>query len=261
MRDIFPGTAARLEQWRAMPDVLGVVHVGSASRGHDDALSDDDLEVYLSEEAWQARTPGECIELLIEGEGDAARLIYDTQYTAISDLERKLTSPHDLDHWPYERARVLFDRTGRVTELVAELGRMGADFRSQRLHHATIDTSIAASRAAKTHKRNFEAAEHLLVARGAKALSRLLFALEWRWVPLDHWLEPEVRTLQDPTQAGASLLDALRTGRYEALREGLKRLEDRLVAEGIPPLSQMHDLFLELIHPSRAAERAIHGLY
>jgi hypothetical protein len=244
-----------------MPDVLGVVHVGSASRGHDDELSDDDLEVYLSEEAWQARTPGECIELLIEGEADAARLIYDTQYTAISDLERKLTSPHDLDHWPYERARVLFDRTGRVSEVVAALGRVDADFRSKRLHHATIDTSIAINRAAKTRKRHFEAAEHLLVARGAKALSRLLFALECRWVPLDHWLEPEVYTLQDPTGAGESLLAALRTGSYEALGEGLKRLEERLLAEGVPPRSEWQTLFLELIHPSRAAERAIHGLY
>jgi predicted nucleotidyltransferase len=261
MRDILAGTAQRLEQWRATPEVLGVVLVGSASRGHSDELSDDDLEVYLSEEAWLARAPGECIELLIEGEGDAARLIYDSQYTAISDLERKLTSPHDLDHWPYERARVLFDRTGRVSELVNTLGGMDADFRSKRLHHATIDTSIAVNRAAKTRKRNFKAAEHLLVARGAKALSRLLFALEWRWVPLDHWLEPEVRTLKDPTQAGICLLEALRNGTYEPLREGLNRLQERLIAGGVPPLSEMHSLFLELIHPSRAAERAIHGLY
>jgi hypothetical protein len=244
-----------------MPEVQGVVLVGSASRGHSDELSDDDLEVYLTEEAWTARTPEECIELLIEGEGDAARMIYDTEYTAISDLQRKHPSPHDLDHWPYERARILFDRNGRITELVKALGRMDGDFRSKRLPHATIDTVIAINRAGKTRKRGFKGAEHLLVARGAKALSRLLFALEWRWVPLDHWLEPELRTLQDPTHAGEQLLEALRSGTYEPLREGLKRLEDRFVAEGVPPLSEMHALFLELIHPSIATERAIHGLY
>lgn len=261
MRDIFPETAARLAQWREMPEVQGVLLVGSASRGHSDQLSDDDLEVLLTEEAWAARTSDECIELLIEGEGEARKMIYDAEYTAISDLERKLTSPHDLDHWPYERARVLFDRGGRVGELVASLGRMDVDFRHKRLRHATIDTVIAAGRAAKTRTRGFVAAEHLLVARGAKALSRLLFALEWRWVPLDHWLEPEVRTLQDPTRTGAQLLEALRTGSYEPLREGIKQLEDRLTAEGVPSLSQTQSLFLELIHPTRAEERAIHGLY
>ena len=49
MQDIFPGTAEKLEEWKSRPEVLGVLLVGSKSRGYNDDLSDDDLEVLLGD--------------------------------------------------------------------------------------------------------------------------------------------------------------------------------------------------------------------
>jgi Domain of unknown function (DUF4037) len=262
MQNIFPATQKRLDEWIAMPEVEGVFLVGSKSHSHADDLSDDDLEVYLTNEAYASLAPAECSELYFEGEGASRTLIYDTQYTSLAALEQKLSSPHDLDHWPYERGRVLFDRDGRLTPLVAALGKMDANFRRKRLLHAMIDTSIAAARAAKTLRRGFEGSGHMLVARGAKALTRILFALEWRWVPLDHWLEQELRTLEDAAQAAPLLVEALRRGTPQPLDESLKRLEHRLNEEGIPMDPQRRrEVFFELVHPSGAEERAIHGLY
>lgn len=259
MQAIFPDTADRLREWQAQPEVLGVVLVGSKSRGHSDGLSDDDLEVLLTDDAAAQRAPVDCLEVRITPNGH--RLIYDTQYLAISALVRKAASPHDLDHWPYERAQVLFDRDGRVQAAVDAAARMDADFRQRRLLHATIDTWIASRRAEKTLQRGFLGAGRLIVARGAKALARLIFALEWRWVPLDHWLEAELRTLDDPTRAGEALVTALTSGSPAPIAEALERLEDQLAAEGVPRATERRDLFLELIHPSRAQERTIHGLY
>jgi len=258
---IFPATAARLDQWMQQPDVLGVLLVGSKSRGHADDLSDDDLEILLNDTAFARLTPVECSELLIEGEGNNRRLVYDVQYTTLTDLERKQNSPHDLDRWPYERAHVLFDRNGDVAQAVAAAGQMPLGFRQARLLHATIDAWIAPRRASKTLQRGFEAAAHQIVARGAKALARVLFALEGRWVPLDHWLEPELHTLHDPTHAREQLVAALRTGDPAPLETALNQLEDRLAGEGVPRAAERRDLFFELVHPSRAAERTIHGLY
>ncbi len=260
MQTIFPLTAARVEQWSRRAEVLGVLLVGSKSRGHGDALSDDDLEVLLTDEAHARLTPAGCIEWRAEGEGETRRLIYDAQYVPLSELERKVESPRDLDHWPYERAQVLFDREGRAQTAVEAAARMAGEFRRARLRHAYIDAWVAARRAEKTAKRGMEAASRLLVARGAKALSRLLFALEWRWVPLDHWLEPELKTLSDETRAGECLTEALVAGSHEPLSRGLARLEDRLAAEGLPRADRRAELFFELIHPARADERAIHGL-
>jgi hypothetical protein len=99
------------------------------------------------------------------------------------------------------------------------------------------------------------------LTRGAKALSRVIFALEWRWVPLDHWIEPELRTLEDRARAATGLLEALTTGRSEPIGEALDRLEDRLQEEGVARPADRINLFLELIHPSHAEERLFHGLY
>jgi hypothetical protein len=258
---IFAGTAARVAQWRVQPEVVGVLLVGSKSRGHADVLSDDDLEVLLTDEAFAQRVPTDCIELLEEGERPQQKLIYDAQYTSFSELKLKLSSPLDMDHWPYERARVLFDRHGNVVATVQSVGQMDADFRRLRLLYSTLNTSIAIGRATKTLKRGYEGAGRLIIARGVKNLSRLLFALEWRWVPLDHWLENELRTLADPTQSGGLLIEALTSGSSVPLREALTRLEDLLAEEGVPRPVQRTALFCELIHPSRTAERAIHGMY
>lgn len=261
MAKIFPQTEKRLAEWIAQPEVLGVLLVGSKSRGHNDALSDDDLEVLLTGEAFAKLAPGDCVEWYFEGEGSDRRLIHDTQYTSLSDLQRKAGSAIDLDHWPYEKAQILFDRDGSsVTQAIKAAASMSAEFRYARLRHATIDAGSAAGRAEKTLKRGFEGAGRLLVARSAKALARLLFALEWRWVPLDHWLEPELKTLADPSGAGPKLVEALVSGQPAPIREALKGLEDRLFEEGVPRPEDRLKLFFELIHPSNVAERAIHGL-
>jgi hypothetical protein len=261
MHDIFPATAARLTQWEAQPDVLGVILVGSKSRVHADELSDDDLEVLLTDQAFALLRPSECSELVFEAENQTDKPIYDVQYISFTAVERKLSSPLDLDHWPYEQAKVLFDRNGNVTTTVENLGRMDAAFRHTRLLYSTINAMIAISRATKTLQRGYEGAGHLIVARGAKALSNLLFALEWRWVPMDHWLENELRTLEDPTHAGPLLVEALKIGSPAPLREALDGLEDRLASVGVPRPENRRTLFFELIHPSRAEDMAIHGIY
>jgi hypothetical protein len=261
MQSIFPATARRLEEWKAQPGVLGVLLVGSKSRGHNDELSDDDLEVLLTDEAFARLAPAECGEIYVEGEGTSRKLIYDVQYTSFASLERKPASHHDLDHWPYERAQVLFDRDGRVAAAVAATGAMDPAFRQARLLHATIDAWIAPRRAAKTIRRGADCAGRIIIARGAKALSRVLFALEGRWVPLDHWLEAELGTLEDAAQAGPLLCRAVSSGDPAPLEEALNRLEDRLFAEGVPRAADRRDVFYELLHTSRTAERAIHGLY
>ncbi len=261
MQEIFPGTVARLEEWKANPDVLGVLLVGSKSHEHGDELSDDDLEILLTDEAYARFAPAEVGEFLFEGEVPDKRLIYDAEYLSLSAVEQRVDSHHDLDRWPYQRTRILFDRDGRTTAAVKAVGEMSAEFRRLRLIHATLDAGIAGRRSQKTLKRGMEGSGRLVLARGAKALSRILFALEWRWVPLDHWLEAELKTLEDPAQVGPLLIQAVVETRPELLIEGLKRLEDRLFEEGVPRPAGRVDLFYEVIHPTRAEERAIHGLY
>ena len=48
---VFEKTRERVAQWADDPGVLGVLLVGSRSRGHADDLSDDDLEVIVTDKA------------------------------------------------------------------------------------------------------------------------------------------------------------------------------------------------------------------
>lgn len=260
MPTLFEETRNRIARWTQDPDVLGILLVGSRSRGHADALSDDDLEVILTDAAHARLAPAACSVIQHDESSPANRLVYDAYLTSLSDLMNKAGSPRDLDHWPYEGDVVLFDRDGRVKRAVQAAGAMPPEFRAARMRHAHLDVFLAASRAEKCLKRGFPAAAALLVARGAKALSRLIFALENRWVPLDHWLEPELGTLADPAGAAPLLIEALTTSRPEALRAAMNQLAERLEQEGLPPKSAFSEAFLEAIHPSNAAERLLHGL-
>jgi len=257
---IFDKTRERVEQWAEDPNVLGILLVGSKSRGHGDDLSDDDLEVVLTDEAAALIRPADCSDVLIEGEGTARHIIYDAQYLGLGALMAKEASTLDLDHWPYERSPILFDRNGTLAVLVPKLAAMPADFRHKRLLHSTIDAWVPPYRIGKCLKRGQTAAARLLAARGARALCRLVFALEWRWVPLDHWLQKDMATLKDLAGVVPKIIEALETGGAKPLQDGLAALEEQLLAEGVPGPKGRGDLFLELIHPSNVAERSIHGL-
>jgi hypothetical protein len=56
------------------------------------------------------------------------------------------------------------------------------------------------------------------------------------------------------------MVEALVESTYEPLEKALALLEDRLYEEGVPRRPGRRDLFMELIHPSRAEDMAMHGL-
>lgn len=258
---LFPRTLERIEMWKSDPQVLGIVWIGSKSRGLGDPNSDDDLEVLLTDAAAARIAPTECSDALIEGEGDSRRMVYDAQMLARSALEAKALSPVDLDRWPYERAPVLFDRDGATALAVQRAGSIDPGFRSARLRHGVLDTWVAARRGIKTQRRGWPVAVRALTARGAHALARIVFALEHRWVPLDHWLEAELATLEDAAGAAPLLCQALLEGAPEPIMTALERLTPALEREGVPVTCEgIHDLFMTVIHPSHSAERRIHGL-
>ena len=255
----FPETLERIERWKSDPDVLGVVWVGSKSRGHGDTKSDDDLEVLLTDAAHQKLAPEQCLEALIEGEGDARRIVWDAQLVARSEIAAKASSTADLDHWPYERAPILFDRDGKTAQVVAATGAMAPDFRKARLTHAWLDAWVGNRRAMKTVTRNQQVAVRALLSRACRAATRVVFALESRWVPLDHWLDKELATLRDESQAVPALIEAWQANDPAKVEACLQKLAPALDRESVPTkLEGIRDLFAQVVHPSRAEERRIH---
>ena len=100
---LHPRTSERVAAWAADPDVLGVVWVGSRSRGHGDAMSDDDLEVLLTPAAFDRLAPGDSYEVEREPAAEPPRLVYDAQLTCLDVLQLKAGSTRDLDRWALVR--------------------------------------------------------------------------------------------------------------------------------------------------------------
>jgi hypothetical protein len=251
-------TLKRVQVWRNESAVKGVVLVGSKAIGYSDERSDDDLYVYLDDLSFSQLNERDYVEVLIDP--ISRKVVYDAEYNTVGHLQLKAQSWRDEDHWLFERAAILFDADGTVTAGVNAAWRMPSSFRKARLAHGTLDAHIAMTRLEKTQARGFTAAAALLTARGARALARILFALEWRWVPLDHWLEPELMTLENSRNAANELLAALRSRDPRHIGLALDTLDDRLVSEGIPSKESRQRLLFDLLHPARAHERSIHGL-
>ncbi|NOT33242.1 MAG: DUF4037 domain-containing protein [Candidatus Eisenbacteria bacterium] len=253
-------TLERMQRWRDDPDVIGIVQVGSRTRGLGDATSDDDLEVLLSPDAFARLEPAACHEFVVEGEGAARRVIYDAQLTCLAEYRRKLESSHDLDHWPYERAVVHHDTSGEIAGAVQALAAMPESFRRARIRHAAIDAWASLHRAQKTRARGLEASARLVLDRAVRALSRIAFALEDRWVPLEHWWESELGSLADPHGLAPRLMRGVTESDSKPLFEALEALAAPLEHWGVPPdLLGRRALFLTLIHVSNVDERARHA--
>jgi hypothetical protein len=139
---------------------------------------------------------------------------------------------------------------------------MDESFRRSRIRHGALDAWIAAHRTTKTRKRGFEASARVILARGVRALTRVLFALESRWAPLDHWLEAELKTLKDPMRVAPQLVRSMNDQDPSPLIAALESLDEPLATEGFPlEIEKRRELFLELIHPENRVERATHGLF
>ena len=259
--DLHPRTRERLADWAADPDVVGAIWVGSRSRGYGDGMSDDDLEILLTPAAHARIAPGDDFEVEPDVGSDPPRLIYDAWRTTLGAVTAKAASIADLDHWPYEAAVVLLDRDGSVARAVAANAVMPQAFRRARLQHNANDAIVATIRARKGLKRGFPYATRMLLARAAKALTRVAFALEDRWTPLDHWLEPELASLTDAAGAVPLLRQAILAADPQAMQAACDALRPPLESWGVPsqagPFAILH---AELLGPSRAEERKQHAL-
>lgn len=78
---------------------------------------------------------------------------------------------------------------------------------------------------------------------------------------IDHGIFPATAARLAQWQTQPKVLGVVLVGsKSHGYADDLYDLEERLVSEGVPPTDGRYHLFLELIHPTRTDERAVHGL-
>jgi hypothetical protein len=220
------GFEALLRQARADPDVLGVVLTGSHAQGLATPGSDYDVRVILRDEAeagTQNRYPAEAFPNV------DLHVMSLREFVAYAGWD----TPFAWDRYSFAHAQVLEDRTGVISDLVAEKGRIPAEHQSSFVR-AALDAFInSVYRARKCTRKGNTLCARLEASEAVQHALAVIFALEGRIRPYPGSLEHELRAypLQTFPMTGDELLRLIAAiverGDAVALRQLFSAILDR----------------------------------
>ncbi|MGC9529014.1 MAG: hypothetical protein ACP5G2_00070 [Candidatus Bipolaricaulaceae bacterium] len=212
------------------PGVIGVYVVGSASRPFRDGLSDYDIEVAMEDAAYAATALADRHVFAIQ-EGPPRRVDHEFFLRPWSELTGLEQSSRDVDHYPFQYARILHDPDRRLARLFAQLAALPEEVRRLRLRIHYLETVFALGRADRCLDRDKKLGLRLVLGQGGIALTKLLAVARGSWAPTLHWAADELQLLGVPedliSRAAATLADPTRDGLRE-LREAVHAFLDQL---------------------------------
>jgi len=177
--------------------VVGIYLVGSATRPYRDALSDLDLEVVLTDEAY-VRTPDDERHVFVIDAGPPRRVDHEFYLRAWSDFEALAGSRQDVVRQGYRHAQVLHDPTGRVAEVVRLIAALPDAVREERLRVHWLELLFGVGRARKTVERGRDLDARLVLCDALLAAVKLLFVAAGAWPSARHWTREELGLLGVP---------------------------------------------------------------
>lgn len=212
--------------YTAKPGVRGVYLVGSASRPFRDATSDYDLEVVLDDGAYAAMPLAERHVFFMDP--DQPKRVDDEFYMRPwAEMLALRDSTRDVDHYPFANARLLFDPSGDLATLFAELAAMPDAVRETRTKVHFLEFVVGVRRTQKCVAR-CEALNTRLIAAGAvEALVKLLFVARGLWPSTRHWSKQELLL----AGADAALLEAMEAALAHPTDEAMDDLLARTKAD------------------------------
>ena len=177
---------SRVPDGIAEKDVLGVVVVGSSARGYTDQFSDRDLEVIVEDDAYRGIDLGLRIQRI---DNDEMLLV------PKSDWLSKANSSRDIDHWPYERCKILHDPVGLIERELPQIVQMPPSIRDSRVQLHLFEFEFECVRMPTLLARGDELNCRSSASFVVHALTSTLFVAAHRWPPSPHWLTEELESL------------------------------------------------------------------
>lgn len=220
-----------IEPYTKHPWVRGIYLVGSASRPFRDAISDYDFELAIEDEAYAGLTDSERHVYEIDL-GPPRRVLHEFYLRPWSELESLPDSTRDLDHYPFQHARVMFDPEGELAPLLARISDLPDSVREVRLRVHYMEVASGAGRAAKCLERGETLNTRLVVADAVAALVKLLFLVERSWPAMRHWASHELALASVDAEIVADLTAAIDAPDMAAMRRLVEIARERLGAAG-----------------------------
>ncbi len=217
-----------IKPYMTMEGVVGVYLVGSATRPFRDPLSDYDFEVIMEDDAFALVPASQKLVFVIE-EGPPRRVDYEFYLRPWTELNGIVRSTLDLDHYPFQHAKVLHDPSGRLGALVARLAALPEAVRTTRMKVHYLEFRFGASRAVKCLDRCGTLNADLVLGEAITGLVKLLFLARRSWPSTRHWSEEELKLLGVGPDLVASIGGALSSpdkARLQTLAKEVDRLLD-----------------------------------
>ena len=212
-----------IDELRADDATVGVLLHGSRALGFERQGSDYDLICVVSDDSYgRRRTAGALLERHDLVDGSRADVLYQCPLHL-----RELAERPDWYTATYISARVLFDKTGELTELLALIingasGAAAAQVSDE--YDAYLNSWV---RSIKAWRRGDELGGRLHAAASVYPLLRALFGLERQWPPYHDQLETRLSELERLQGWGAG---ELRTQIVALLDRGSPDVQQRLQA-------------------------------
>jgi hypothetical protein len=253
-----PAVRAYLETALARPETLGLILIGSRALGWAEATGDFDVLIVVTPERAQTLTP-EKAQVILYADGDFPKQkTGDFSYISERVLEAHLRSPLDIDHWPYQDAAVLGDRTGRLADWRARLAALPDGERRERAVQKYLQLAIALNHATADDVRGFGIDRQMNLFRGVLAGLHLWFALQGRWAPPFKWWTREVNRLEMRPDTRGILESAILNPSIETLIPVRDHLKSEMRAAGIAEVDDLAGAFLERLRPERREDQYRH---
>lgn len=227
--------AEYIEELSADETVVGLLLHGSRALGFERQDSDYDLICIVSDDSYQQRkAAGALLERQRLADGSKADVLYQSPPHL-----RELVERPDWYTATYIKARVLLDKTGELTKLVALITDAASGAAAARVsdeYDAYLNSWV---RSIKAWRRGDELGGRLHAAASVYSLLRALFGLEGQWPPYHDQLEARLPDLE-----------RLQGWRPGELRAQIVALLDR----GSPDVQQRLQVSVEALFRSRGIE-------
>ena len=250
-----PAVLACLKEALARPETLGLLLVGSRAAGWAEPDGDYDAFIVVTPEARRALTPEQAQVFQFAEGAYPRRLIGDFTYFSEESFEEHLASPQDIDHWCYQDAVVLADKTGRLPDWCRRLATLPERERKERAIHRYIQIQIACHYATADDVRGFDTDRQMNLFRAALAGAHFWFTLQGRWSPPFKWWTREVERLDMRPDTRGILEGSIRNPAIETVTQLRDHLRTEMRGAGIPEVDDFVRAFIERLQPAHREAR------
>ena len=170
--------------------VFGVVLVGSSSHFYKDSNSDFDVEVIVDDDYYETIKDK---KLLIRNSDTKLEILI----LSYSNFLSKIDSSLSINHWPYEKGIVLYDRNGQFKTIIEKIVSVDLNELSKRLKLSYFELLLLCSKIERIKNTGEFLNLKLASAQIGVIASKLLFLMHKKWPPIIYWTSQNMLYLED----------------------------------------------------------------